>query len=1103
VQASGVYRFRHSRFAGLILLGVSQVWSSGTLLHAQTTQGTVAGRVFDRHNAQPLAGARVIAYTPDNEVAAAVDSDSRGFYLLGLLSPNVYRIRAEKKGYQAQEVFNLELLAASQLTFTFQLRPEADLFGVDTNHFAMVGGNRIIPFYGEDTKLRLAPVEVIKSESTTLQPVVSAVIDSREIQSLPFAGRDIYAALALQAGITSDTTTGRGLGLSVNGQRPSASNYLLDGIDNNNYLVTGPLLTIAPEATQEYRISTNSFSVEYGGTAGFIANAVTRSGGNQWHGAGYFYLKNDLLNANDFQRNAAGLPTTPLRQSEPGLLFSGPLVKNRVYISGSGDYTHFRSNDAPQVYQLPVSGYQSYVPPGTIARTLLDRFSWPTVTGAPGQSTAETTIAPPSSESFDQWLGLARADVLFQGGRSRLMVRPLASGLVRPDFLWTPYKDFITPLRQTSAGIAASYITSLNRVSSETRFGFNWHDLDFARRWPDIPTLNSGDGTTLPGSPAFYGFKNTSRNIEFGEHLILPKGRHLLRFGGSAVLRHMQGYLNPGQDSLFAFSNFSAFAVDSPFLFTTSISRETPVIYSLPDFQRTYRYTQFALFAEDTFHMNSRLAFDLGIRYENFGAPVNVGSVKDALVQLGPGQDFGGRLATSKLIFPKGGDEQIYDRDNLDFALRGGFAYALQRKGKLVLRGSYGIYYDRPFDNLWNGIRNNSFTTTSFLITSPPPVNYLQPALNLLIPAYVGYPYSRNFPSLILYQPGLRNGYAQNYFLGLQYRPAENFTIEVNALGSLGRRLITTDLVNRRNSVPYVPGNITGQFNPSLPEMSYRGSQGNSNYNAVTIVARHRRGSLQFQVGYTLSRAIDNQSDPLAGDFFNLDFTRIVASIGGQNGFGFTRQFDSQGDRANADFDQRQNAVGYMIWSVPSWRQESRWAPLFRNWTLSALGAARSGFPYSVYVPPVLPPGSPELVNNRANILNPGNIYTGGVAYPGGQLLLNRDALGVPTAGQQGNSGRNAFRGPGLASLDASVSRSFSVEALDRTWRFTIRADAFNLLNHANLNNPNSFLTNSPTTSPTFGVATYGRLGDTTGFPAVAPFNETARQIQLSLRIAF
>ena len=154
---------------------------------------------------------------------------------------------------------------------------------------------------------------------------MSQVVSPVEIQQLPLAGRHVYTMLVTQAGVTADTTTARSLGLSSNGQRPSASNFLLDGLENNNYLVTGPLTSIAPEATQEYRVSTNNFSAEYGRTTGYLSNAITRAGTNNWHGTGYFNLKNEALNANDFQSNLVGRPRTPLKEIQTGLWVGGPI----------------------------------------------------------------------------------------------------------------------------------------------------------------------------------------------------------------------------------------------------------------------------------------------------------------------------------------------------------------------------------------------------------------------------------------------------------------------------------------------------------------------------------------------------------------------------------------------------------------------------------------------------------------------------------------------------------------------------------------------------------------------------------------------------------
>jgi hypothetical protein len=116
-----------------------------------------------------------------------------------------------------------------------------------------------------------------------------------------------------------------------------------------------------------------------------------------------------------------------------------------------------------------------------------------------------------------------------------------------------------------------------------------------------------------------------------------------------------------------------------------------------------------------------------------------------------------------------------------------------------------------------------------------------------------------------------------------------------------------------------------------------------------------------------------------------------------------------------------------------------------------------------------------------------------------GVRILNRAAFQRAQPGVLGNTGRNQFRGPGLFSLDLSLSRSFAAGVLGEAGRFLVRLDAFNVLNHVNLNSPATFRLDQDD----FGIAPYGREGRSTGFPALTPFAETARQIQLLLRIEF
>jgi hypothetical protein len=135
--------------------------------------------------------------------------------------------------------------------------------------------------------------------------------------------------------------------------------------------------------------------------------------------------------------------------------------------------------------------------------------------------------------------------------------------------------------------------------------------------------------------------------------------------------------------------------------------------------------------------------------------------------------------------------------------------------------------------------------------------------------------------------------------------------------------------------------------------------------------------------------------------------------------------------------------------------------------------------------------------NQRANLKAPESAH---ISRPidGGYRLLDATAFQAPDQAGLGNTGRNAFRGPGMFNIDLGLSRSFFVPRLGERARVVTRVDAFNVLNHANLNQPDSLIS-----SPTFGQAMFGRQGKEAGFPTLTPFRETARELQVVLRVEF
>ena len=269
-------RMRFLRTAGLAAF-LSLVHISA---EAQTTQGLISGRLLDSRTGNPIAGATLRCSNAASGFGATTRSDQGGYYTLPLLSPGRYRVRAEAQDHQAQEVQELELRVAARLELDFLMRPLSDVWEAGQyNSVFLPGSKTIVTFYGPDVDTsRSGSFDAQRGRMAPLESTISEVIDPQLMMDLPLAGRDAYTMLVTQPGVTADTTTARSLSLSVNGQRPSSSNFLLDGLESNNYLISGPLLSIAPEAIQEYRISTNNFSAEYGRTSGYIANVITVPG---------------------------------------------------------------------------------------------------------------------------------------------------------------------------------------------------------------------------------------------------------------------------------------------------------------------------------------------------------------------------------------------------------------------------------------------------------------------------------------------------------------------------------------------------------------------------------------------------------------------------------------------------------------------------------------------------------------------------------------------------------------------------------------------------------------------------------------------------------
>ena len=1061
----------------------------------QSTQGIVLGRITDSVTGLPLAAA-VTCLREDTGWRSTARADAAGNYALAALSPGRYILIVDAPRYQSQQARAVDLPVAGRIEMNFRVRPLYDLFEAGQyRSWLMPGSQQAVAFYGPDVDTsRSAVFDAGRRSTAPLDESRSDVISRAEIDDLPLTGRDAYAMLLLLPGVTADTAAARGLGYSVNGQRPSSANYLLDGVQNNNQLVTGPLSAAVPEFVEEYRVSTTNYSAEFGRTSGFVANAIVRGGSNQWHGEAFAWLRNQRFDAAGFQENTLGFGRPAYTEWQPGLLASGPAIRSRLFLFGGWQVRRFSGKSDPQTFVLPTASYVASTSaaafPGQFLRTFLPQVQ----PSGPGNFGSVAIRAPAQVNRFD---GLFRADYSSRSGLHRAFGRLALDGIDEPDYVYDPYPQFSTRFQQKSLSAAFGLTSQASPASlNEFRISRTGDSIRLDTPPSSVPQLiDEGDRSVTQPNPVLlpgpyladnstYNYWSRGHNLELLDNWTWIKGRHAFKLGAGFFQRDIDLRIAVYPQGQLAYPSLATFSLNQPDSLLTELYRQGAAGPPASP-ERQYRYRQFDWFVQDSFHATSRVMFDFGLRYDYFGAPLNIGTQKDLMVQFGQGSDISTRVSNAMFSLPAGsGNQAVFSALPSNWAARAGMAWDLAGNGRTLVRASYGIFYDPPFDNLWESVMQNRYQTGVWTYAQAQTVPLPAP-LATLEAAGASQSASTLVPA-VLFQPNLRAARTQSAFAGLERSVAPGVVFELDTLASRGRGLVTTDIVNR------------GSPNPDLVDMEYRANQGSSDYTAMVAAVRFRRERWSGQVSYTWSRSIDNQSEPLDGTF--LSFNQLAASTQPTPTTflsAFTQQFKSSLDRANSDFDQRQNLVFFAVWRLPvPAAPKLNW--LLRNWTVSSLGAVRSGLPFTVQSTRTIS-NQPTIfyANERADLVEPARAYTSSPST-GGRLLLNAAVFAPPHPNQVGTSGRNEFTGPGLVDADASFARTLHARSWRESLAVTLRADIYNLLNHANLNNPSSFYG-----SANFGKALYGRAEVNNGFPLLQPLSETARQMQVALEVRF
>ncbi len=462
-----------------------------------------------------------------------------------------------------------------------------------------------------------------------------------------------------------------------------------------------------------------------------------------------------------------------------------------------------------------------------------------------------------------------------------------------------------------------------------------------------------------------------------------------------------------------------------------------------PQHLRTQSYN---FFVNDSFRVSQRLTLTAGLRYEFNTPPVDTADRSNVY-----------DVATGNLVqvgtngVPRGG----FHADKNNFAPRVGLAWTVGESQATVVRAGYGVYYDQSALSPGEALYFNSpyFDNNIFFSLPGLPLTLSNP-----FPSFFPFPLP---DSALAIQRDLRTAYMQHWNLNLQHEVGRSSVLELGYVGSKGTKLLTARDINQPGpsvlppGLPFVP-----RPNPRFDDIDLLESRANSNYHSLQARFQQRfsRG-LAALVSYTWAKSIDD-----ASNFFS--------SAGDPN---FPQDSNNpRAERGRSNFDVRHRLSASYSYDLPIGKggrhlADSGWLSSFLSgWQTFGIVTVQSGRPFTVaLLSEIDNSGTGRSIlgfgaNDRPNVVGNPNLSN----RSAGQWF-NQSAFAFPAPGTFGNAGRNILEGPGYTSFNASLVKN---APLSERIKLQLRAEAFNLFNHPNLNLPDNFLG-----SPTFGQITSAR----------------------------
>ncbi len=1018
------------------------------LAFPQLTSGNLVGTVYDPSGAA-IPDVKVQATNMATNVSASTTSNSAGQYRFDNLPVGRYRISASAARFTTTTINDIpvELNRTGTVNVTLQI-------GSATTTIDVVAA---------------PPIDTTTAEVTN-------TYDTKLAQDLPsasFASQGgvlfgAYNLALLNANVASSGGIGQGRGPSVGGQRPTNNNFQVEGIDNNDTSVTGPLVYVPNEATQEFTLLANQFSPEFGQSSGGQFNIVVKSGSNAYHGSVYDYLQNRNLNAVDQQFARQGSLENPrYDQNRLGGSVGGPIKHNRLFFFANFEAIPLGNASTVTTGTLSptAAGYQTLSQVGGLSSTnlgILQKYL-PAAPAGNGQSilvggqSIPVGIVPTIGAAWqNQYVGVGSVDYTISTN-DQLRVRYIHNELELINNA-ANLPAFFTSI--TSRGLVSTiseYHNFSASVTNELRLGYNRYVQDYPSgdfQYPGLdvfPNVSIDELNLQIGPQPETPQSSVSNMYQLTDNVSWTRGSHSFKFGyDGRRLIAPQTFVQRSRGD-YEYSNLDLFLRDvSPDVLA---ERSLGIAPYSGDQWRQY------LYANDNWKLNSHLTLNLGLRYEYITVPQGL-----KLQALNQAASVPGVLNFTE---PKA--------QTNNWAPRVGFAYSPGNSARTSIRAGFGMAYDVLYDNLNVLSLPPQFNTTVDVPLTAAQPNFLgQGGITpgergpVLTPADARSQTSTFVPAV------LKRPYSINWNFGVQHVIHNNWTVEARYIGTRGVHLpVQTHLnditkITPTNSLPtFMSAPAAGQLAglPTLADVIFNPNNlapygfdsyitgflplGNSIYHGLGLQVNHRfSNGFQMQAAYTWSHNIDDSTASL--------FSTLLTPRRPQDYNNFTAE------RASSALDRRHRLTITPLWEFPLFRDSSNWMMknLLGNWTFAGTYTFES----------------PEYATVQSGIdsnLNDDSAGDRAIINPAGAANTSSDVYAVDAMGQKvdlgadntvayvavnpnaryiragygayANGGRNTLKLPYINNFDISAMKRFN---FTERMGIELRSDAYNVFNH-------------------------------------------------------